>query len=57
MFGARLGTMGRAKQHDVRADPAWLRRGVIGIAVLFLTIFWVSGLFRTESRARPSTVP
>ena len=36
------GTMSRAKRDkDVRADPAWLRWGVIFIAIAFLTVFIV----------------
>ena len=36
------GTMSRARRDkDVRADPAWLRWGVIFIAIAFLTIFIV----------------
>ena len=37
------GTMSRVmrRNSDVRADPAWLRWGVIFIAVAFLTIFIV----------------
>ena len=36
------GTMSRAgRSEDVRADPLWLRWGVIVIAIAFLTVFIV----------------
>jgi sulfate/thiosulfate transport system permease protein len=40
--GVRQATMSRARPaSDARSDPAWLRRGVIAIAVTFLTLFIV----------------
>ena len=44
--------MSRAKRSgDVRADPAWLRRSVIAIAVTFLTLFIVVPLVNVFAQA------
>jgi sulfate/thiosulfate transport system permease protein len=51
-FGFEGAAMPRARREsDVRADPAWLRRSVIVIAVTFLTLFIVIPLVNVFAQA------